>query len=104
LLADMQNLNGEIIITITILQHFSFSFYSFHYPREPSVSARILLKTRLESSDLQDTGTYQKLFFIQVFCLLLFEVTFTFTSFFKAKKSKRSHRTVEIKVFLAIFA
>jgi hypothetical protein len=28
----------------------------------------------------------------------------TFTSFFKDKKSKRSHKTVEIKVFLTIFA
>jgi hypothetical protein len=31
------------------------------------------------------------------FCLLLFEGTFT--SFFKDKKSKRSHKAVEIKVF-----
>jgi hypothetical protein len=36
------------------------------------------------------------------FCLLLFEGTFT--SFFKDKKSKRSHKTVEIEVFLTIFA
>jgi hypothetical protein len=28
----------------------------------------------------------------------------TFTSFFKEKKSKRSHKTVEFKVFLTIFA
>jgi hypothetical protein len=28
----------------------------------------------------------------------------TFTSFFKGKKSKRSHKTVEIKVFLTTFA
>ncbi len=28
----------------------------------------------------------------------------TLTSFFKDKKSKRSHKTVEIKVFLTIFA
>ncbi len=28
----------------------------------------------------------------------------TFTSFFKDKKSKRSHKTVGIKVFLTIFA
>jgi hypothetical protein len=50
LLAVMLNLNGEIIVTLTILQPFSFSFYSFYYTRGPSVSARILLKTRLESS------------------------------------------------------
>jgi hypothetical protein len=36
------------------------------------------------------------------FCILLFEGTFT--SFLKDKKSKRSHKTVEIKVFLTIFA
>jgi hypothetical protein len=36
------------------------------------------------------------------FCILLFEGTFA--SFFKGKKSKRSHKTVEIKVFLTIFA
>jgi hypothetical protein len=35
-------------------------------------------------------------------CILLFEGTFT--SFFKGKKSKRSQKTVEIKVFLTIFA
>ncbi len=34
------------------------------------------------------------------FCLLLFEGTFT--SFFNNKKSKRSHKTVGIKVFLTI--
>jgi hypothetical protein len=28
----------------------------------------------------------------------------TFSSFFKGKKSKRSHKTVEIKAFLTIFA
>jgi hypothetical protein len=39
---------------------------------------------------------------IKFFCLLLFEGTFT--SFFKDKKSKRSHKKVGIKVFLTIFA
>jgi hypothetical protein len=28
----------------------------------------------------------------------------TYTSFFKDKKSKRSHKTIEVKVFLPIFA
>jgi hypothetical protein len=46
-------------------------------------------------SDLQDANK-------KFFCLLLFEGTFT--SFFKDKKSLRSHKTVEIEVFLAIFA
>jgi hypothetical protein len=36
------------------------------------------------------------------FCILLSEGTFT--SFFKDKKSKRSHKTVEIKVFLTTFS
>ncbi len=47
--------------------------------------------------DLQDAN--KKTFFS---CLLLFEGTFK--SFFKDKKSKRSHKTVGIKVFLKIFA
>ncbi len=51
--------------------------------------------------DLQDA--IQKLiFYKKFFCILLFEGTFT--SFFKGKKSKRSHKIVEIKVFLTIFA
>ncbi len=41
-------------------------------------------------------------FFKTFFCIVLFEGTFT--SFFKDKTSKRSHKTVEIKVFLTIFA
>jgi hypothetical protein len=50
-------------------------------------------------TDLQDTNKNQKKKF---FRLLLFEGTFT--SFFKDKKSKRSPKTVEIKVFLTSFA
>jgi hypothetical protein len=51
--------------------------------------------------DLQDAN--QKIIFLtKFFCILLFEGTFT--SFFKGKKSKRSHKRVEIKVFLTIFA
>jgi hypothetical protein len=51
--------------------------------------------------DLQDAN--QKLIFLtKFFCILLFEGTFI--SFFKGKKSKRSHKTVEIKVFLTISA
>jgi hypothetical protein len=41
-------------------------------------------------------------FFIEFFCLLLFEGTFK--QFFEDKNSKRSHKTVGIKVFLTIFA
>jgi hypothetical protein len=50
--------------------------------------------------DLQEAN--KKLFFYIFFCLLLFEGTFT--SFFKDKKSNRSHKTVGIKVFLTISA
>jgi hypothetical protein len=40
----------------------------------------------------------KKLFKKRFFCILHFEGTFT--SFSKGQKSKRSHKTVEIKVFL----
>jgi hypothetical protein len=49
--------------------------------------------------DLQDAN--KKLILNKFFCFLLFEGTFT--SFFKNKKSKRSHKGVGIKVFLTIF-
>jgi hypothetical protein len=49
---------------------------------------------------LQDAN--KKLILKKFFCLLLFEGIFT--SFFKDKKSKRSHITVGIKVFLTFFA
>ncbi len=52
-------------------------------------------------NDLQDANKKQ-IFKNKFFCLLLYEGTFT--SFFKDKKSKRSHETVRIKVFLTIFA
>ena len=51
-------------------------------------------------TDLQDTN--KNYFKKKIFCLLLFKGTFT--SFFKDKKSKRSHKAVGIKVFLTIFA
>ncbi len=44
----------------------------------------------------------KKLIKKKFFCILIFEGTFT--SFFKGKKSKKSHKTVEIKVFLTFFA
>jgi hypothetical protein len=52
-------------------------------------------------TDLQDANkaSFEKKKF---FCLQFFEGTFT--SFFKDKKSKRSQKTVGIKVFLTIFA
>jgi hypothetical protein len=46
------------------------------------------------------SGSWNKLFLKSFSVLLLFESTFT--SFFKYKKSKRSHKTVGIKVFLTI--
>jgi hypothetical protein len=51
--------------------------------------------------ELQDANK-KRIFFKKLFCIVLFEGTFT--SFFKDKKSRRSHKTVEIKVFLTIFA
>ncbi len=51
-------------------------------------------------TDLQDVN--KKLIKKKVFSILLFEGTFTL--FFKGRKSKRSHKTVEIKVFLTILA
>jgi hypothetical protein len=45
---------------------------------------------------------FQTNFLYNFFCLLLFEGTFA--SFFKDKKSKRSHKTVQSKVFVTIFA
>jgi hypothetical protein len=50
--------------------------------------------------DLQEAN--KKLILKKFFCLLLFQGTFK--SFFKDKKSKRSHKTVGIKIFLTIFA
>jgi hypothetical protein len=50
--------------------------------------------------DLQDAN--KKRIKKKFFCIVIFEGTFI--SFFKDKKSKRSHKTVEIKVFLTIFA
>jgi hypothetical protein len=50
--------------------------------------------------NLQDAN--KKRTFLEFFRLLLFEGTFT--SFFKDKKSKRSHKTVGIKVLLTLFA
>jgi hypothetical protein len=50
--------------------------------------------------DLQDGN--KKLIEKKFFFLLLFEGAFT--SHFKDKKSNRNHKTVEINVFLPIFA
>jgi hypothetical protein len=51
-------------------------------------------------TDPQDANKKQ-IFYFKFFCLLFEGI---FTSFFKDKKSKRSHKTVGIKVFLTIFA
>ncbi len=58
------------------------SFYFHHWPSRWQQKKQMLLK--------------------KIYCILLSEGTFT--SFFKGKKSKRSNKTVEIKVFLTIFA
>jgi hypothetical protein len=47
-------------------------------------------------------GQRKLILFKKFFCLLLFEGTFT--SLFKDKKSKKSHKIVEINVFPTIFA
>jgi hypothetical protein len=49
--------------------------------------------------NLEDAN--KKLIFYNFFCLLLFKGKFT--SFFKVKKSKRSHKTVAIKEFFLLF-
>jgi hypothetical protein len=50
--------------------------------------------------DLQDANKKSNLKKV-FFCILLFEGIFT--SFFKGKKSKRSHKTVETRFFLLFF-
>ncbi len=50
--------------------------------------------------DFQDANK-KPIFLKKFFCLFFEDI---FTSFFKDKMSKRSHKTVEIKVFLTIFA
>ncbi len=52
--------------------------------------------------DIYLQGANKKLIKKKKFCLLLFESTGTFISFFQDKKLKRSHKTVGIKVFLTI--
>jgi hypothetical protein len=51
---------------------------------------------------LPSRSQQKQIFVKKFFCILLFEGKFP--SFFKDKKSKRSHKTVEIKAFLTIFA
>ncbi len=54
--------------------------------------------------DLQDPNKKLiKKVFLHITIFLIFFVV-TFTSFFNDNKSKRSHKTVEIKVFLTVFA
>ncbi len=58
---------------------------------------------RIHASDLWIRMRIQKTNFLKLFFyILLFEGTLT--SVFKGKKSKRSHKTAEIKVFLTICA
>ncbi len=61
----------------------------------------IRIRILLFSSVTFKTST-KNYFFPSIFCFLLFEGTFT--SFFKDKKSQRSHKTVGINFFLTIFA
>jgi hypothetical protein len=76
-------------------------------PAAKTIRGPLPLHTAPVQQQQQQAGREQKgpaphplikqIFFIKV----LFEGTFT--SFFKGKKSKRSHKTVEIEVFLTIF-
>jgi hypothetical protein len=52
--------------------------------------------------DLQDANN--KLILKKVFLHIILYFEVTFPTLFKDKKSKRSHKTVKIKVFLTIFA
>ncbi len=76
---------------------------SWHFGVDPDPDPRIHASWLMDPDPaifvigLQDANT--KLIFKKFFCLLLFEGT-TFTSFFKNKKSKRSHKTVGIKFCL----
>jgi hypothetical protein len=64
---------------------------------------RIWIRIRILLFSSLTSRRHQKLIYLKrVFCILLFKGTFT--SFFKDKKSKRSHKTLESKVFLTIFA
>jgi hypothetical protein len=61
---------------------------------------RLQLRILLFSSETFKMPT-KIFFFINFLCLFLFEGTLT--SFFKDKNSLRSHKTVEIKIFLNFF-
>ncbi len=60
------------------------------------------IRILLFSSLTFKTPTKNLIFIFLFFCTLLFEGTVT--SFFKDEKSKRSNKTVKIKVFLTILA
>jgi hypothetical protein len=67
------------------------------HPRE-GLTKNLSVKQPTESHNIKDVKKQLRIpFFKLVFCWLL---EGTFTSFFKDKKLKRSHKTVEIKVFL----
>jgi hypothetical protein len=81
-----------------------------HFDVDPDAEPRIRASDKMDPdsdpdpvffvTDLQDAN--KKLIKKKFFCLLLFEGTFT--SYVKDKKSKRNHKTIGIKVILAIFA
>jgi hypothetical protein len=68
------------------------------YPRIRDILVRVRIH---ESAPLTNKTPTKIRFFSIYFCLLFFEGTFT--SLFKEKKSERSHKTVDIKVFITIF-
>ncbi len=66
------------------------------------IRLRIQLRIQLFSS-VAFKMTIKNYFFPEVFFLVTYPFEATFTSFFKVKKSQRSHKTEGIKVFLGIF-
>jgi hypothetical protein len=83
------NAANVVLISVADPWHFGVDPYPDLDPDEDADPAIFII-------DLQDAN--KKLIFIKkFFSILLFEGTFT--SLFKDKKSKRSHKTVEIKVF-----
>ncbi len=68
------------------------------------IRIRIQRSMHLDPDSDTDQGANKKEFFLWSFSAYYFLKIRPFTSFFKDKKLKRSHKTLGIKVFLTIFA
>jgi hypothetical protein len=109
--SDTAHCQGVQAQVPTILYSFILSFFHLVF-RIHDILVWIRIRMRIRGSmpvdpdsdpnpaiffiDLQDAKKI--IIFIKVFCLLLFEGSFT--SFFKDEKSKRSHKTVRIVTIL----